>query len=63
MLGCEVARKASKKFCVYLPLKKSDERRFLQVGGRISQCLAAEHRVLGCEKGRSATSSYVCLEW
>ena len=39
---------------VYLPLQKSDERRFLQVGGRISQCLAAEHRQLGCEAARSA---------
>ena len=28
----------------YLPLRKSDERRFSRVGGRISQCLAAEHR-------------------
>ena len=29
----------------YLPLRKSDERRFSQAGGRISQCLAAEHRL------------------
>ena len=27
-----------------LPLVKSDERRFSQAGGRISQCLAAERR-------------------
>ncbi|MCJ0546901.1 hypothetical protein, partial [Enterococcus cecorum] len=36
--------KPRRNSCVYLPLQKSDERRFLQVGGRISQCLAAEHR-------------------
>ena len=29
---------------VYLPLGKSDERRFSQAVGRISQCLAAERR-------------------
>ena len=36
--------KSRRNSCVYLPLRKSDERRFLQVVGRISQCLAAEHR-------------------
>ena len=30
---------------VYLPLRKLDESRFSQAGGRISQCLAAEHRL------------------
>ena len=43
----------TRKFMCYLLLRKSDERRFLQVGGRISQCLAAKHRSLGCEAGRS----------
>ena len=36
--------KPRRNSCAYLPLQKSDERRFLQVVGRISQCLAAEHR-------------------
>ena len=31
--------------CAYLTLRKSDERRFSQAGGRISQCLAAERRI------------------
>jgi len=39
----------TRKFMCYLLLRKSDERRFLQVVGRISQCLAAKHRSLGCE--------------
>ena len=51
--------KPRRNSCAYLPLRKSDERRFLQVGGRISQCLAAEHRLIkGCEKGCSATREY-----
>ena len=36
--------KPRRNSCAYLPLRKSDERRFSQAGGRISQCLAAEHR-------------------
>ena len=36
--------KPRRNSCAYLPLQKSDERRFLQVVGRISQCLAAKHR-------------------
>ena len=41
----------------YLLLRKSDERRFSQAGGRISQCLAAEHRLIkGCKSTWSATS-------
>ena len=38
--------KPRRNSCAYLPLRKSDERRFSQVGGRISQCLAAERRVV-----------------
>ncbi len=34
--------KPRRNLCAYLPLRKSDERRFYQAGGRISQCLAAE---------------------
>ena len=34
----------TRKFMCYLLLRKSDERRFSQAGGRISQCLAGEHR-------------------
>ena len=40
----------------YLLLRKSDERRFSQAVGRISQCLAAERRLKECEPTRSATS-------
>ncbi|MCJ0582229.1 hypothetical protein MMJ10_02615, partial [Enterococcus cecorum] len=36
--------KPRRNFCAYLPLRKSDERRFSQAVGRISQCLAAERR-------------------
>ena len=36
--------KPRRNSCAYLPLRKSDERRFSQAGGRISQCLAAERR-------------------
>ena len=46
----------TRKFMCYLLLRKSDERRFFHAGGRISQCLAAEHRLKGCEATRSATS-------
>ena len=37
--------KPRRNLCAYLPLRKSDERRFSQAGGRISQCLAAERRI------------------
>ena len=51
--------KPRRNSCAYLPLRKSDERRFLQVGGRISQCLAAEHRLKQrCEVACSATREY-----
>ena len=36
--------KPRRNSCAYLPLRKSDERRFSQAGGRISQCLAAKRR-------------------
>ena len=31
------------------------------MGGRISQCLAAEHRQLGCEAARADMKKFVCL--
>ncbi|KLO72610.1 hypothetical protein AA987_01885 [Enterococcus cecorum] len=36
--------KPRRNSCAFLPLRKSNERRFSQAGGRISQCLAAERR-------------------
>ena len=42
--------KPRRNSCAYLSLRKSDERRFSQAVGRISQCLAAEHRLKqGCD--------------
>ena len=40
-------------------LRKSDERRFSQARGRISQCLAAERRLKGCEATRLAMEQKV----
>ena len=51
--------KPRRNLCAYLPLRKSDERRFSQAGGRISQCLAAERRVKNMDVRRGRNSQ--CL--
>src|SRR5699024_10718294 len=48
-----------RNLCAYLPLRKSDERRFSQAGGRISQCLAAERRGKNIDVRRGRNSQ--CL--
>ena len=53
--------KPRRNLCAYLLLRKSDERRFSQAGGRISQCLAAERRLKGCEAGWSAPSKRLSI--
>ena len=51
--------KPRRNSCAYLPPRKSDERRFSQAGGRISQCLAAERRGKNIDVRRGRNSQ--CL--